>query len=174
MVGSSYYANNPIFSNENMVCELQMDMIGRDEERVDRRTGEVTEKAEDNRNTLHLIGTEKLSMELHRTCLAMNEAHVGFEFEYDEEDVFYRSDHVSFARKDIPIAFFFTGFHPDYHRPTDTIDKIDFGKLARVAAYVYDIAFELADADLRPLVDEDRWRALNRKGRREPAAPVRN
>ena len=61
MVGSGFYANNPIFPNEEMVVELQMDMIGRNEEFVNRRTGEVTEKAEDNVNTLHLIGSEKLS-----------------------------------------------------------------------------------------------------------------
>jgi len=83
-----------------------MDMIGRSEEFVNRRTGEVTENASDNVNTLHLIGSQKLSEAVHNVCLAMNQGHVGFEFEYDEEDVFYRSDHVKFVQKDIPVAFF--------------------------------------------------------------------
>jgi Zn-dependent M28 family amino/carboxypeptidase len=130
-----------------------MDMIGRNEEKVDRRSGEVTERAEDNLNSLHLVGTEKLSKDLHRVCLDQNAAHVGFEFEYDEEGVFGRSDHANFARKDIPIAFFFTGFHPQYHKPDDTIDKIDFPKLARVARLVYAIAFEIADRDERVVRD---------------------
>lgn len=165
LVGSRYYADNPIFPNENMVAELQMDMIGRREEFVDRSTGVVTESADDNINTLHLVGTEKLSKDLHETCLRLNEAHVGFEFEFDEEDVFGRSDHANFARKDIPIAFFFTGFHPQYHQPDDTVDRIDFPKLARVAQLVYSIGFEVADREERPVRDR-LWSEIPREGGR--------
>ena len=113
-----------------------------------------------------LVGTEKLSKELHEICLATNEKHVGFEFEFDEEDVFSRSDHASFARQDIPIAFFFTGFHPQYHQPADTVDRIDFPKLARVAQLVYLVAFDLACADERPLRDRT-WAEIpgQRRGR---------
>lgn len=153
LVGSRHYANNPIFPNKNMIAELQMDMIGRNEEFVNRRTGEVTEKAEDNVNSLHLVGTKKLSMDLHNVCLDLNRKHIGFDYEYDEEDVFGRSDHANFARKDIPIAFFFTGFHPQYHQPDDTVDKINFPKLVRVAKLVYSIAFEIADRDERVVRD---------------------
>lgn len=152
LIGSRHYVENPIFPNEQMVAELQMDMIGRNEERVDRRTGKVTEKAEDNLNCLHLVGTKKLSDELHELCLDINKRHVGFDFEYDEEGVFSRSDHANFARKNIPIAFFFTGFHPQNHRPNDTIDKIDFPKLARVARLCYLIGWELAERDAGPKV----------------------
>ncbi len=153
MIGSGYYANNPIFPNKDMIAELQMDMIGRNEEKIDRVSRAVIEKAEDNVNSLHLVGSEKLSKALHNTCLSINKAHIGFDFEYDEEGVFYRSDHVKFAQKDIPIAFFFTGFHPQYHRPGDTVEKINFPKLARVAQLVYSIAFEISDADERPKRD---------------------
>lgn len=165
MIGSGYYADNPIFPNQEMVVELQMDMIGRNEEFVNRRTGEVTEKASDNVNTLHLIGSQKLSEAVHNVCLAMNQDHVGFEFEYDEEDVFYRSDHVKFAQKDIPVAFFFTGFHPQYHQPDDTVDRINFPKLARVAKLVYAIAFEIGDAEERPKRDR-LWSEVPRRSRR--------
>ncbi len=153
LIGSRHYVNNPIFPNENMIAELQMDMIGRNEEFVNRRSGEVTEKAEDNVNSLHLVGTKKLSMDLHEVCLEKNSAHIGFDFEYDEEDVFGRSDHANFARKDIPIAFFFTGFHPQYHQPDDTVDRINFPKLVRVAKLVYSVAFEIADRDERIVRD---------------------
>ena len=102
-----------------------------------------------------------------------NESRAGFALEWDEEDVFYRSDHWNFARVGVPIAFFFTGFHPQYHQPSDTVDKIDFTKLRRVATYVYDLGWELANADGRPMVDAERWEALERKGAQEPVAPVR-
>jgi hypothetical protein len=149
LIGSRHYVENPIFPNERMVAELQMDMIGRWEENPEGQT----EAKEDNVNTLHLIGSQKLSDEMHAICLELNERHVGFEYEFDEEDVFFRSDHVNFARQDIPIAFFFTGFHPQYHQPGDTVEKIDFDKLARVAKLVYSIAFEIADRDEKPNVD---------------------
>ena len=88
--------------------------------------------------------------------------------------MFYRSDHFNFARYGVPIAFFFTGFHADYHEPTDTVDKIEFDKLRRVTKYVYDVAFELAQADDRPQVDERAWQRLgDKRRRRTPAAPVR-
>ena len=153
LLGSGYYVANPKVPNKQMVAELQMDMIGRNEEKVDRRTGEVTEKPEDNLNSLHLVGTKKLSDELHELCLDVNKRFVGFDFEYDEEGVFSRSDHANFAKKDIPIAFFFTGFHPQYHRPNDTVDRIDFPKLSRVAKLCYLIGFELAQRDTGPKVD---------------------
>ena len=166
LIGSRYFAENPPIPLASMVGELQMDMIGRNEERG-------REKAEDNLNCLHLVGTEKLSTDLHELCLARNREFARFDLEWDEENVFYRSDHWNFARKGVPIAFFFTGFHPDYHRPSDTADKIDYGKLLRIATYVYDIGFTLAQSDTRPMVDAAKWESLARKGAKEPAAPVR-
>ncbi len=165
--GSRFLAENSPVPLESIVAELQIDMIGRNEETAD-------EKAEDNVNSVHLVGTEKLSSDLHELCIRLNEERAGLDFEYDEEDVFYRSDHFSFAAEGIPIAFFFTGFHPDYHRPTDTVEKINFDKLARIATYVYDLAYELAEQEARPLVDADRWQKMERKGRQSPVAPTRD
>lgn len=166
LVGSSYFAAHPTVPLEKIAAELQVDMIGRNEEGGN-------ETAEDNLNSLHLVGSQKLSKDLHDVCLRLNEERAQLDLEWDQEDVFYRSDHWNFAREGVPIAFFFTGFHPDYHKPSDTPDKIDYGKLRRITTYVYDIAFELAEADERPLIDAERWEALERKGRQEPAAPVR-
>ena len=161
LIGSGWYASHPVLPNESMVAELQMDMIGRNEE--NKRTGE---KAEDNLNSLHLVGSKKLSDELHTICLEANEQFAGFDFEWDEEGVFFRSDHVNFAKKDIPIAFFFTGFHPQYHRTSDTIDRIDFPKLARVARLVYSIAWKVADLDHRPKLDRTYKEVMKAQGGR--------
>ena len=163
---------NPPIPLEAIVAELQMDMIGRDEEAnaESRTTAERNEKAEDNRDTLHLVGTRKLAPALHELCLAKNEQ-AGFVIEYDQEGMFGRSDHANFARMGVPVAFFFTGLHRDYHQTTDTPDKIHYEKLLRVASYVYDIAFDLAQADDRPLIDPELWAGMRGKGSEEPAAP---
>jgi len=167
LVGSRFFADHCPVPLESIVAELQMDMIGRHEESDD-------EPATDNLNSLHLIGTRKLSEDLHELCLEKNET-ARFDLEWDEEDVFFRSDHANFAKKGIPIAFFFTGFHHDYHQPSDTPDKIDYDKLLRVATYVYDIAFDLGTMSGRPLVDEELWAANRQKlnGPETPAAPLR-
>lgn len=146
LVGSRHYANNPIFPLKDAVCELQMDMIGRNEEFCS--SNRTQETGDDNVTTTHLIGSKKISMDLHELVIAMNE-HVGFTFEYDEEDVYRRSDHYSFAEKGVPICFFFSGFHKDYHRPTDTIEKINFEKIANTAKLVYLTAFEAANRKKR-------------------------
>lgn len=148
LLGSEYYVEHPIFPLEKTVCELQMDMVGRNEE------GERgTESADDNVRTTHLVGSKKLSMELHELALKANE-HVGFEFEYDEERVWNRSDHYNFAKKGIPIVFVFSGFHRDYHRPTDTVDKINFDKIANTARLIYTLAHTVADRQERLVVDK--------------------
>lgn len=149
LIGSAWYVDNPIYPIEKTVCELQMDMVGRNES--GRQTGQ-NDKAEDNVKTLHLVGSKKLSMELHELVLSMNK-YVNFEFEYDEERVYRRSDHYNFAKKGIPISFFFSGFHDDYHRPTDTVEKINFTKIANTARLVYLTAFHAANAAQRLKVD---------------------
>ena len=169
LIGSRFFAQNPPVPLEAIVGELQMDMIGRDEE--ENREGDKGEKAEDNRNTVHLVGTQKLAPALHALCLAKNEG-AGFEIEYDQEGMFGRSDHANFARMGVPIAFFFTGLHRDYHETTDTPDKINYPKLLRIATWVYDIGFELAQQDDRPRVDPALWEAYRGKGRETPAAPL--
>jgi hypothetical protein len=137
LLGSSHYVNNPIFPLDKTVCLLQMDMIGRNEE----HEGEA---ASANVDTIHLVGSKRISMELHEAVIANND-YIGFKFEYDEEDVYTRSDHYVFAAKGVPIAFVFSGFHPDYHRPTDTIEKINFDKLVSTARLYYLVAFAAAN-----------------------------
>ncbi len=169
LVGSGYFAKNCPVPLSSIVGELQMDMIGRDEE--ESAEGNKGEKAEDNRNSVHLVGTQKISPALHELCLAKNAA-AGFDIEYDEERMFGRSDHANFARMGVPIAFFFTGLHRDYHQPSDTPDKIHYAKLLRVARWVYDIAFDLATNPDRPHVDPAAWAKYRDKATEQPAAPL--
>lgn len=182
LVGSRYFADNCPIELSAIAAELQMDMIGRDEEEAmdGRRRVNVGETAEENRNSLHLVGTEKLAPALHELCVARNE-HAGFELEYDQESLFGRSDHYNFAKHGVPIAFFFTGLHMDYHQPTDTPDKINYPKLLRVARYVYDIGYQLAAQTERPTIDRALWAEFRKpQGRRggrsnipqKPAAPM--
>ncbi|MBW7928849.1 MAG: M20/M25/M40 family metallo-hydrolase, partial [Fimbriimonadaceae bacterium] len=127
--GSRWYSDNPLIPMEKTLALFQMDMVGRNEEKPN-------EKAEDNVDTIHLVGSKRISTGLHEHVLKINE-HVNFQFEYDEEGVYTRSDHYNFARKGVPIAFFFSGFHPDYHQPTDTPDKINYDKVLNASKLAY-------------------------------------
>ncbi len=144
LLGSAYLANNPPINLDNMVAELQMDMIGRDSYGAQNGDQRRIDKLEENHDTMRLVGSKRISTELDRLLMEANNA-VGFKFKYDAEDVYTRSDHYNFARKGIPIAFFFCGFTPDYHQPTDTVDKINFDKIANTAKLVYLTTHALGD-----------------------------
>ena len=137
--GSRYFVDHPPIPLERVTAYIQLDMIGRNEEHL-----QANEGPEENLNSLHLVGSERLSLDLHRAIVSANR-YTGLDFEYDEEGVYRRSDQLSFAERGVPVAFFFTGFHPDYHQPSDTADKINYPKLARVLRLVFISAFELAD-----------------------------
>ena len=137
LVGSRHYCDNPILPIDKMVCMLNIDMVGRNEE----KEGET---AEDNKQTIHLIGSKQGQTELHDAILEANK-YVNFTFEYDEESVFGRSDQASFYNKGIPVAFLFGGFHPDYHQPSDKVEKIDFDKIASAARLNYMVIFGAAE-----------------------------
>ncbi|GIV01602.1 MAG: hypothetical protein KatS3mg015_0432 [Fimbriimonadales bacterium] len=154
LIGSRYYTEHPTFPMDKMICHLQMDMVGRNEETD-------TEPASENEDTIHLVGSKRLSSELHALVLSMNK-YVNFRFEYDEEDVFGRSDHVNFHNKGVPVAFLFDGFHPDYHQPTDTVDKINFRKIASAARLFYLVGIEAAQRDA-PFKKDSGGSASNRK-----------
>ena len=179
LVGSRYFVDNCPVPLSSIAAELQMDMIGRSEEES-RDGGRLVNKGEtaaDNKNVIHLVGTEKMSSALHDLCMDKNTV-AGFDIEFDQESLFTRSDHANFAYKGVPIAFFFTGIHKDYHQPSDTPDKIDYPKLLRIARYVYDIGFEVAVGEQRPMIDPTLWQKFKQTDRRgrmpnEPAAPMK-
>ena len=102
-----------------------------------------------------MIGADKLSQDLHDVNEKMNATHSKLTLDYtynDENDpnrYYYRSDHYNFAEKGIPAIFYFNGTHDDYHRPTDTIDKINFEKMTKIAQLAYFTVCEIANRDER-------------------------
>jgi Zn-dependent M28 family amino/carboxypeptidase len=155
LLGSSYLSDHPPVPLDKMVAELQMDMVGRDSYGAQNGDQNRIDKVEENRDTIRLVGSKRISTDLDRTIQDVNQ-HVGFRFKYDAEDVYTRSDHYNFAKKGIPIAFLFDGFTPDYHQPGDTFDKINFLKLTNAAKLYYLTALSVANADQAPRKDVGR------------------
>lgn len=137
LVGSAYYVDHPLLPLDKMVCMLNVDMVGRNEE----KQGET---ASENETSIHLVGSKQGDQDLHEVIMRANQF-VNFAFEYDEEGVFGRSDQANFFKKGTSVAFLFGGFHPDYHRPTDEVSKINFHKIASAAKLFYLTAHFAAD-----------------------------
>ncbi len=149
LFGSKYYSENPIFPLENTVVDLNIDMVGR-----------FDKKHADNPEFVYLIGADKLSQELHDLSEATNKKYTNLVLDYtynDENDpnrFYYRSDHYNFAKNNIPIIFYFNGVHEDYHKPTDTPDKIRYDLLQKRAQLVFYTAWEIANRENRLVVDK--------------------
>jgi hypothetical protein len=149
LYGSRYFVEYPTVPLEKMVAQLNVDMIGRN------RNDQASES-----NTLYLVGSDRISSELHEISREANRAlspSLVLNYEMNDpadlEQVYYRSDHYSYAAKGIPIIFFTTGLHSDYHANTDEVDKIQFPKLARVAQLIYETGWRLANLDHAPARD---------------------
>jgi len=148
LLGSAYYADNPLFPIEKTVNNLNIDMIGR-----------VDPDHENDRDYVYVIGSEKLSSHLKIISEYANISYTGLNLDYRYDDpndrnrFYYRSDHYNFAKKGIPIIFYFNGVHADYHRPTDTVDKIEFDVMAKRAQLVFHTAWILANRNDRTPVD---------------------
>ncbi|MAY84896.1 MAG: hypothetical protein CMP59_12265 [Flavobacteriales bacterium] len=150
LLGSRYYTENPVFPLENTVANLNIDMIGRYDEH------HTTDS-----NYVYLIGSDKLSTELHNLSEEVNKTYSKFNIDYrfnDENDpnrFYYRSDHYNFAKNNVPVIFYFSGVHEDYHKSTDTVEKIDFDKTSRIARLVFLTAWEIANREERIKLDEE-------------------
>lgn len=153
LLGSQYYTDiNPLVPLENTVANLNIDMIGR----IDTKHEEKGE-----RNYLYLIGSDKISTELHTLSEEVNQKYTNIIFDYtynDENDpnrFYYRSDHYNFAKNNIPIIFYFNGTHADYHQIGDTPDKIEYDLLENRTRLVFYTAWELANRNERIKVDNE-------------------
>ena len=148
LLGSQYYTARPIFPLENTIANINVDMVGR-----------VDQKYADNPNYIYVIGSDRLSTELHEINEAVNATYTKLTLDYtynapdDPNRYYYRSDHYNFAEKGIPAIFYFNGTHEDYHRTSDTVEKINFEKMETVARLVFHTAWELANRDKRIEVD---------------------
>lgn len=152
LLGSKFYTQNPIFPLANTVACLNLDMIGRIDDK----------HLHGNHNYIHAIGTDKLSSELKAITELANKEYTQMELDYSYDDpkdpmrLYYRSDHYNFALQGIPSAFFFSGLHPDYHTPHDTVDKIDFPMMVKREKLVFHILWEIANRDKRLAVDNNK------------------
>ncbi|WP_242922156.1 M28 family peptidase [Pontibacter liquoris] len=153
LLGSEYYSENPVFPLANTVADVNIDMIG--------RMDFDHEKTNDS-NYIYVIGADKLSSELDQINTQMNEKYTHLKLDYkfnDENDpnrFYYRSDHYNFAKKGIPIVFYFNGVHADYHKPSDEVEKINFESAQKVARLAFHVAWELANRDNRIVVDSNK------------------
>jgi hypothetical protein len=153
--GSLYFADYPTVPIDRIVAQLNIDMIGRNR---DNKASEA--------NTVYLVGSDRISSELDAVTRAANAAlarPLTLDYEFndpsDGESLYTRSDHYSYAVKGIPVIFFTTGLHPDYHANTDEVSRIEFDKLARVVRFVRETGAHLADLDHAPVRDNKGARA---------------
>jgi Zn-dependent M28 family amino/carboxypeptidase len=155
--GSEYFTNKPTVPIDKIIAQLNIDMIGRSKQSGDTNPRNANLSGP---NTIYVIGSRKLSTQLGDLVDGVNGNFLQIEFDYRYDDpadpnrFYFRSDHYNYARKGIPIAFWFDGVHEDYHRVSDEVSKIDFTKIEKVARTVFVTASVLADAPARPKVDK--------------------
>jgi Zn-dependent M28 family amino/carboxypeptidase len=148
LLGSEWYTDNPLFPLSKTITDLNIDMIGR-----------IDPAHAANPDYCYLVGSDKLSTELHKISEETNALYTKLKIDYkyndpnDPEQIYFRSDHYNFAKHNVPIIFYFNGVHEDYHKPGDEVSKIDFGMLVKRAQLVFYTGWELVNRDKRPVVD---------------------
>jgi hypothetical protein len=148
LLGSEYYSEHPVFPLDKTVVDLNIDMVGRRDA-----------QHKDSAPYVYVIGSDKLSTELHKLSEATNKTYTNLIFDYTYNDqnhpdrLYYRSDHWNFAKKNIPIIFYFDGIHEDYHKPSDEVEKIEFDLMAKRAQCVFYTAWEIANREQRIMPD---------------------
>lgn len=148
LLGSEYYTKNPLVPLANTIANVNVDMVGRMD---DKYTG--------NPDYIYVIGSDRLSSDLHKINENINQRYTQLTLDYtyndanDPNQYYYRSDHYNFAKNGIPAIFFFSGTHADYHRPSDTVEKIDFNKMEKVGRHIFHLIWELANRPDRIVVD---------------------
>ncbi|MGI8919862.1 MAG: M20/M25/M40 family metallo-hydrolase [Pyrinomonadaceae bacterium] len=162
--GSRYFVENPTIPLNKIVTQLNIDMIGRSKAAGDTNP---RNKELSGPNEIYVIGSKMMSTDLGTLSEAVNKDYLNLSFNYRYDDpkdpnrFFFRSDHFNYARKGIPIIFYFDGEHEDYHRPGDSADKIDYEKMQKVTRTVYMMLWELANRPARPAVDKQLPRELS-------------
>jgi len=153
LYGSRYNADFPVVPLDKVQAQLNMDMVGRDD--CDNLNGDYT-------NSVFVVGADRISTDLHNLIVDTNVSSkqpLKLDYELNDpndlESIYTRSDHYSYASKGIPIAFFTTGLHKDYHQVSDEVGKILFPKMARIAQLVYETGFSIANTD-RTLVRDNK------------------
>tara|TARA_B100001175_G_C19507038_1_gene641504 strand:- start:41 stop:1081 length:1041 start_codon:yes stop_codon:yes gene_type:complete len=153
LLGSAYYTENPLYPMAQTIVNLNIDMIGRNDL-----------LHESDEEYLYLIGSDILSQDLHDISISINKrySNLDLDFRYNDpllkvyergryyaNEYYYRSDHYNFAKNDIPVIFYFSGTHEDYHLPTDTVEKINYPLLTKRARFIFHTLWELANMEDR-------------------------
>ena len=147
--GSRYYADYPTVPISKIVAQVNMDMVGRNR---DNKPEEA--------DTVYVVGDDRISTDFHNIVVDANaslDEALKLDYEMNDptdlEQVYYRSDHYSYAAKGIPIVFLTTGLHPDYHANTDSADKIIYPKMAKIGKLAFEIGNRVADMEHPPVRD---------------------
>ena len=152
LLGSEYYVNNSLYPLGNTFVNLNLDMIGRTD----------PNRGYEDDNYIYSIGSDRISKELKKISERVNKRTENLKLDYsfdipnDPNDFYERSDHFNFAKNDIPVIFFFSGTHEDYHGPGDTYDRIRYDLLTKRARLIFHTAWELANMDERIQVDQNK------------------
>ncbi len=143
--GSEYYSDHPLYPLDKTSVDLNTDMVGRTD--TERKTGDTL-------NYVYVVGHDKISSEMPIINEAANAKYTNLVLDYkfddpkDKERIYYRSDHYNFARKGVPVLFFYDGMlKADYHKPTDTVDKINFELYEKRVRMIFHTAWEIANRD---------------------------
>jgi hypothetical protein len=155
--GSRYFTEYPTVPLNQIVAQINIDMIGRS-----KKPGDTNPRNRDltGPDAVYLIGSTMMSTELGEIVNTVNKSFLNLTLDtrYDDPKdpnrFFFRSDHYNYARKGIPIIFFFDGVHEDYHRAGDTADKIDYQKMEKITRTIYMTLWEIANRPLRLKVDK--------------------
>lgn len=151
LFGSKYYTENPVFSLDSTIVDLNIDMVGR-----------IDDNYKGKKDYVYLIGSNRLSADLHDLSENTNKKYTNLKLDYtynngnDPNNYYERSDHYNFAKNNIPVIFYFNGTHEDYHRITDTPDKINFDILALRTRFIFYTAWEIANREERLELNADK------------------
>jgi len=154
--GSDYFTQFPTVPLDRVVAQLNIDMIGRTKAASDTNPRNAVLSGP---HEVYAIGSRMMSDDLGRALVRVNGAYLKlllnekYDDPADPQRLFYRSDHFNYARKGIPIIFFFSGLHEDYHQVSDQVEKIDFAKYEQITRTVYVLGWQIAEAPARPRVD---------------------
>ncbi len=157
MQGSGYFVDKPTVPLAQITAQLNIDMIGRSKPAGDTKPSNRDLSGPD---AIYVIGTTMMSTELGKLILSTNANYLKLNYDpkYDAPDdpnrFFYRSDHYSYAKKGIPVCFWFDGVHEDYHQVGDEVSKIDFAKMEKITRTVFLTAINIANLTERPKVDK--------------------
>ncbi|MEO8946485.1 MAG: M28 family peptidase, partial [Gemmatimonadaceae bacterium] len=158
-LGSWFYTLHPRFPLKSTVAVLNMDMIGRNEEIPEnggaRFRGLTPQTAASNANAMNIVGSSR-SPDLAADIKAADKPFgltIHFRYDNNESNLLRRSDQWPFLNNDVPAVWFFTGLHPDYHRPSDVADKLNYEKMTRILKLLHAVSWNLANANGRPAIE---------------------